>query len=422
MSIFSRKKNAGWGRDAIPGVFDDALTQPLLEAVDATSEAFGSAVAERLADEVVPGRFKGSRSAVNSLRREGLAGLPAIPIIAAWVESSLGRIPDDWAGYGVREGMLTLADFRKNVRARSFDSDGPAAEAITTFEDFLEGHVVSVAIALLNGPNGRACRGSIGYLRGVRRSPQRAVDALTAYLDNHPGETGDGDLDAARGDAIYALQELSERVRATERTVAQSPVPATPPPERPSKPEAVEPASAEAQTAAPDFDGLSNEERADRATAFIGGDLVPRLRSELRSSSANARLAALAGLSQLGDSALVALPDVWAIANDDRLDEGMWASLRERALLVATQMAARAQRAERPPSPATDPRIIELLMGRALSDPESRVRAESIRALVGLPTDEDLGEIIEEGLRDEDPDVRLAAIELLREQAEGQVH
>ena len=95
MRLFSKKTGAGWGRAALETALEEADLGPLLEAVEVTASRFGSPVAQRLADEVIPGPYKGSRSAVNSLRREGISALPSIPIIATWVQASLGRIPDD---------------------------------------------------------------------------------------------------------------------------------------------------------------------------------------------------------------------------------------------------------------------------------------------------------------------------------------
>ena len=204
------------------------------------------------------------------------------------------------------------------------------------------------------------------------------------------------------------MQELSERARSLEITAHEAPAtswditePEPEPgdstatgatgtvPEHPAttKPEA--PAASPPAPAAPELAGLARQARADRATEFIEADLVPRLRRELSSQNPNARISALNGLAQLGDAGLAALPDIWKLANDPRMVEGTWGTLREQALAVATHMA---------------------------------IRAQSIRALIGLPTAADLTEVLEEGLRDEDPDVRLAAVQLAQDQARRETH
>lgn len=463
MKIFSRKSNTGWGRDVVRVTFAGDERARLLRAIDITAEEFGSPVAQRLADEVVLNRFKGSRSAVNSLRREGIAALPSIPVVAAWIRNSVGRIPDDWAGYGIREGMLTLGDFRKHVWDRTYDASGEGGEALKTFDDFLEGTVQEIAFELLNGPNGRGCRGAISYLRSARQNPERCIEALGVYLDNHPGETGDGDLDCARGDAIYAMQELSQRARsnaivataaAREATLLEPEAPPgelfagrEEPAEReleqeladdesltepdsvgpPEPVETVEPVQPNVPTPrsrsrAPDLSKLSPDARAERSVQFIGSNLVPRLRRELTSSNPNARMAALNGLAQLGDAGLAALPDIWDIANDPRMLDGTWKNLREQALTIATHMAIRAQRGAPTSGPTADDRMVELLVQRALTDSEPQVRAQAIRSLVGLPTTLDLGEVLEEGLQDENSDVRMATVLLLQDQANRPLH
>ncbi|MGB1016322.1 MAG: hypothetical protein ACPG4T_19450 [Nannocystaceae bacterium] len=219
MGLFGRKQtkpqNLGWGRKTVAIVYTGEASERLLAAVDATAEVFGTPIGSRLADELVAGRFRGPRSAVNSLRREGIAGIPAIPAIAAWVRSTIGKISNDNGGYGVREGMLTLGDLRRMVLSQSMGAEIEVREGLRVFAGFLDGEVEEAARTLITTPSGRAARGAISYLRDSRGDLQASVQALEAYLDNHPGETGDGDFDYSRNDAMYAMQDIASRLRTT---------------------------------------------------------------------------------------------------------------------------------------------------------------------------------------------------------------
>lgn len=223
MAFFGRKREQdklkrGWGRAIVESVYTGDELDRLLSAVDTVAEAFGNPISKRLADELVHGKFTGPRTAVNSLRKEGLPALPAIPAIGAWIRSSIGRIPDDAAGYGVREGLLTLADFRRIVMEQAMGGSPPLREALKVLAGFLEGDVEASARELLTTANGRAARGAISYLRDSRGEMQASLDAIEGYLDEHPGETGDGDFDYGRNDAMYAMQDLAARIRRTVPT------------------------------------------------------------------------------------------------------------------------------------------------------------------------------------------------------------
>jgi hypothetical protein len=218
MAFFGRKKEQekrgrGWGRAIVESVYTGDELDRLLSAVDTVAEAFGNPISKRLADELVHGTFTGPRTAVNSLRKEGLAAIPAIPAIGAWVRSSIGRIPDDAAGYGVREGLLALGDLRRMVMEQAMGGPPPLREALRVLAGFLEGDVEASARELLTTANGRAARGAISYLRDSRGEMQASLDAIEGYLDEHPGETGDGDFDYGRNDAMYAMQDLAARIR-----------------------------------------------------------------------------------------------------------------------------------------------------------------------------------------------------------------
>ncbi len=224
MGLFTRKpKRLGWGRAAVETVYAGEPLAELLSAIEITADVFGNPVTSRLADELIPGKFAGPRTAVNSLRREGISAIPAIPAIAAWARSCIGKIPDDNAGYGVRESLFTLGDLRKIILGQGRGGSDAIRPALETFAGFLDGEVEDIARLLITTPNGRADRGAISYLRSSRGQIKASMDALGEFLDNHPGETGDGDFDYARNDAMYALQDLASRLRAQ--------TPATPQPD-----------------------------------------------------------------------------------------------------------------------------------------------------------------------------------------------
>jgi len=221
MGFFGRKqdkpakqKNLGWGRATVEVIYTGDARDCLLATIDATAEVFGTAIGSRLADELVPGKFRGPRTAINSLRREGVAAIPAIAAIAAWVRSTIDKIPDDSGGYGVREGLLTLSDLRQIILSQAPSADTEVRAALRVFAGFLDGEVEEVARALLKMEYGRAARGAIAYLRNSRGDLQASLEAIEAYLDDHPGETGDGDYDYGRNDAMYTMQELASRIRA----------------------------------------------------------------------------------------------------------------------------------------------------------------------------------------------------------------
>ncbi len=259
MAFFGRKKEQekrgrGWGRAIVESVYTGDELDRLLSAVDTVAEAFGNPISKRLADELVHGTFTGPRTAVNSLRKEGLAAMPAIPAIGAWVRSSIGRIPDDAAGYGVREGLLALGDLRRMVMEQAMGGPPPLREALRVLAGFLEGDVEASARELLTTANGRAARGAISYLRDSRGEMQASLDAIEGYLDEHPGETGDGDFDYGRNDAMYAMQDLAARIR---RSVPTEPSAGA------AAPTATAPLIADVTLADKDFDDTDDDDDDD---------------------------------------------------------------------------------------------------------------------------------------------------------------
>ena len=289
--------------------FDDALLEGLGDAIATLRVAYPSRVAERLEAQVTTRNWHPARSAVGGLREDGPGALASAPVIAAWVAIGAPICPDDYAGYGLREAVITLADLQLALQnKRTSPPDEDTRHALERMARFFEECVEPMLCALLVGPRARVQRGVINYLRRCEVSNLDAIiDALERHVDSSTPPTNDGDYAHGYTDALKVLQTLDARQRAERATPTSRAATST---------------AGSATSARPLWEDVFGEELTDgldasleRARQLFESRTRARLEAQLQLTDWTRTRAAISGLRSSGDVALPSAPLVaaWVI-------------------------------------------------------------------------------------------------------------
>ncbi len=364
---------------------------PLDGALDVLRRHHPGPAVPLLIEQLVVGEWQTSRAALAALKREGPAGMVAVPAVARWLAETVASDADlERHGYALREALQALRGWHEAAE-KTASEDDPAGAAARTLLDHFADAVEPAVRRLLDGPHGAAHRGAVDYLSAAADDHPAAIEALRRFLSR----AADDDDAYTRAAAITALQSLS----ASAAEARENPEPAA----TPENPELAEPAAptAEAPTDAAALDLLKAghpetdvplDPLADDVEAFVERELVPLLLREFESGPPAARMAALNALQRLGTRAEAASAAMWRLIRQGPLDEPELERLRQRALSAFVPLVARKLPADKPPEEADDFGRAEtartLLIEMAMGDRDPRVRAQALEALSRLADDD----------------------------------
>ncbi|HEY3003995.1 MAG TPA: hypothetical protein VGJ44_16740 [Kribbellaceae bacterium] len=343
------------GGDCVAAAFPNVDTTGLAAAAQAISASTGSVAGTALTAALDPQHWQQSRSAIDGLRRFGVAALAGAPALAGWVRLCAPRAVSLEQQHTVFEGLLALAELRR-LAADPHDAP-PQAVAVVT--DFLDTAFETSLMTLLVPPLRVWHRGAVGYLRGLHGDPERLMSVLNGFLaalDSSAQPKGDHDSwdEYTRMELVAAIVDLGPRleqlrierswqamiqddaeVEADPEPVAAKPAAADPPPaDTPAPDVAGHPASA-----VPGPVAAGSVERGP--VTAVPRSLTEWLIGELAAPSMARRRAACDALATLGPQAATALPALLRLlAELDPEPDAVVGELRNQALAAAVAVSS----------------------------------------------------------------------------------
>lgn len=366
-----------------------ALDAALAAALETLRARHPGPAVPLLVEQLVVGQWQTSRAALAALKREGPAGMVAVPAVARWLTGAVDAADLERHGYALREALQALRGWHGAAVEAAAEPGAVGAAARTLLEHFATA-VEPAVRRLLETDHGAAHRGAVDYLDGAAGDRPAAIEALRRFL----ARPADDDDAYTRAAAITALQSLSSAAVAAES--AEGPgddaAPAEDATDEPTAPEPGAQTPLDALTADHPETDAPLDPLADDVEAFVERELVPLLLREFESGPPTARLAALNALQRLGARAEAAAAAMWRLIRQGPLDEPELERVRQRALSAFVPLVARKLPADRPPEDAADTGRAEtartLLIEMAMGDRDPRVRAQALEALSRLADDD----------------------------------